>query len=188
MASSLATAALIMLAGCGGGSSGPPGPTDTGLPGPTATRAASATPSPVPDLDPAQAARQAALAAYRAMWDDWVAAAATSDFESTSLAHHASGSALDLITHSIFDDSRNKVVTKGRPVISPNATDVDSTAAPTRVKVVDCVDSTHWLNYKLNGQLQDTIPGGRSHTEALVVLAGGTWRVSQLAIQDNGTC
>jgi hypothetical protein len=184
MAAGVAVAALLALAACGGGTSGDPSP--TGFATPTATRATSATPTP--DLDPAQAARHAALTAYRAMWDDWVAAAATSDYESSLLAHHASGAALDLIVHSIFDDKLNQVVTKGRPTISPEADDVEPTGSPARVKVVDCVDSTHWLNYKSNGQLQDNIPGGRSHTEALVVLAGGVWKVNQLAIRDNGTC
>jgi len=180
----MAAAAFLALAGCGGGSSGPPRPTDTSLPGPTATRAISTPPSPAPNLDPAQAA----LTAYRDLIDDWVTIAATSDYESTLPARHASGSALDLIYHAVFNNKRNNVVTKGRPLIHPSITAIDPSATPTRATVLDCVDTTHWLNYKPDGQLQDNIPGGLRRAQALVVNVGGTWKVSQLVIGEKGTC
>jgi hypothetical protein len=182
----LGLAPILALGACGA-STGSPGPTNSGGSIPT-TAAISATPSPTPSISPTQAARRDALAAYRAMIDDWVAVAATSDYESTRLADHATGSALDLITKVVFDNARNKVVSKGRPIIAPRITETNSPAPPTRVEIVDCLDSTHWLNYKLNGELQDNIPGGRSYTEALVVPENGTWKVNELAIRDTGTC
>jgi hypothetical protein len=182
---SLGLVFVFALGGCGGGSSGSPEP---GVASSTASvptaRVASTGPSPSPGLDP----EQAALAAYRNMIADWVAAAARSDYGSTRLSEHASGAALALITRVVFDNFRNKVVSKGEPVISPSFVEANSETSPTRIKIVDCLDGTHWLNYKANGQLQDNIPGGRSHTEALVVLVNGVWKVDQLAIQKTGTC
>ncbi|GAA3368732.1 hypothetical protein GCM10020367_08270 [Streptomyces sannanensis] len=55
-----------------------------------------------------------ALAAYRAMWDDFAAAAKTSDASHPGLGAHASGAALQLLRHMMTKDREKDVVTRGR--------------------------------------------------------------------------
>ncbi len=159
----------------------------------TSDAPASARPSPSPasptaSLTAAQVAERDALAAYRGMWEDWVAVAETSDYESPRMARHASGSALTLAYRAVYTNWQNGVVSKGSPGLNPRITAADPADRPERVTVVDCVDTTHWLNYKPDGSLQDDVPGGRSQSQALVLFRDDAWKVDQLVLQDKGTC
>jgi hypothetical protein len=175
----------LPLAACGGSSGSP----DPASPAPaTSSATVQPSPSPTPSLNPTEAARRDALATYRAMWDDWVTAAATSDYESTLLARHAADSALSVIYRAVYFNARNHVVVKGRPILHPAVTATDSPVGPLRITIIDCVDTTHWLNYKPDGSLQDNVPGGFRRVQALLLKTGDSWKVDQLVVARKGAC
>jgi hypothetical protein len=133
-------------------------------------------------------AERDALAAYRGMWEDWIAMAATSDYQNPRLSQHTSGRALSLIYRGIYVNKRNGVVSRGRPILSPRVTAATPAGNPDRATIVDCADSTNWLNYRPDGQLQDRTPGGHRFIQSLAVKRNGGWKIDQLVVQAIGTC
>jgi hypothetical protein len=126
----------------------------------------------------------AALVAYRAMWSDLVSAARTSDYQSSGLAQHAAGTVLTLFVRGLARDQLHGIVTRGRPVLHP----VVTSSSPDRATVTDCVDDTHWVEYKTSGGLANNAPGGRRATTAELVRKAGVWKVDQLSVGKVGTC
>jgi hypothetical protein len=139
---------------------------------------------------PTGAAMESALAAYRGMWQDFVAAGATSDWQSPKLGQHATGIALTNLSRSLYADHYNGLITKGEPVLNPSASSAEPPNAPTKVIITDCGDSTQWLKYRAgNGHLVDDKPGGRRSINAIVEKqADGSWKVSDYGVHDVGTC
>lgn len=137
-----------------------------------------------PSADPRLGGSAAALAAYRAMWEDLEDAGLTADPNSPRLGDHATGAALRLLKYGLSKDRRDHVVTKGSVVLSP---EVES-AAPTQVMVEDCTDSSHWLVYKSDGTLKDAVPGGHHDTRAVVRRFGHDWKVVALTMDQVGSC
>ncbi|WP_232425294.1 hypothetical protein [Pseudofrankia inefficax] len=129
-----------------------------------------------------------ALAAYRAMFEDWIAVSATSDYQNPRLTEHVSGRALSLLYQSVYLDKQHGLVVKGRPVLVPSVTALGPEPDPSRATIVDCADDTNWLDYRLDGQLQDDTPGGRHFVQALALRTDSTWKIDQLVIKDRGTC
>jgi hypothetical protein len=138
--------------------------------------------------DAAQQAGRDALAAYRAMWTDWVAVAATSDYQNPRLIQHASGAASALIYKSVYLNKSHGVVTLGQPSFAPYVSAATPEENPNRVTIADCADDSKWLNYTTAGKLQDDVPGGRHFVQSLLLLESGIWKVDQLAIHPVGTC
>ncbi|TCO62924.1 hypothetical protein [Actinocrispum wychmicini] len=134
-------------------------------------------------------AKQDALASYRGMWQDFVSAGTTSDWQSPKLGEHATGIALTNLTHGLRTDSDSGLVTKGQPILNPTVSSVDPSDNPSKIVVSDCGDSSQWLKYRAdNGQLADT-PGGRRLINAIVERqVDGVWRVSDFGVHDLGTC
>lgn len=179
LAAVLACAALLLVACTAGGDPGPP-PAVTSAPGPD--------PSAGVSLSPAQAAERDALAAYRGMWEDWVALAASGDYQDPRLADHTSGEALETIYEAVYLDQGGGRRARGEPVLAPVVTSAEPAEDPTRVVVEDCVDDSDWLTYLPDGRLADDEPGGRRRTEALVVSGGDGWKVDKFVVQTVGTC
>ncbi|GIF04641.1 hypothetical protein [Actinoplanes siamensis] len=170
------TATFVLLTtGCGSEK-----PADSPIRQPSPTRSVAASPE--------SAGESAALAAYRGMWASFVEAATTSDPEFAGLREHAAGQALRLITSSLYTDHDQKRVTKGDLTLNPKVTLMKPPDAPTEVTIVDCVDSTKWLKYKVNGGLADDEPGGRHRNTATVKNTNGTWRVESFTLEESGTC
>lgn len=167
-------AASMSLSACGSGSSPSSAPT-TGRPVTSTTQALTG---------PAASA----LAAYRAMWADMVTASRTSDYQSPLMAEHASGDALSVLVQGLAKDQQEGIVTKGEPVLHPQVTSLTPAGDPTQATITDCFDDTHWLEYKLSGELVNNTPGGHQATTAIVINTGSIWKVSQLAVQATGTC
>jgi len=117
-----------------------------------------------------------------------VIASRTSDYQSPLLAQYASGNALALLVHGLYMNLQAGLVTKGQPVFHPQVTALSPATSPTEATITDCIDSTHWLEYKTNGALANNAPGGRRAATADVQESGGTWKVSALAVQAVGTC
>ncbi|WP_239338562.1 hypothetical protein [Frankia sp. CiP3] len=128
------------------------------------------------------------LAAYRGMWADWVAVAETSDYQNPRLTAHVSGEALSLIYKAVYANKRDGLVTRGTPTFSPWVSALTPTDDPNRATVVDCADDGGWLHYRLDGRLEDQIPGGRHHVQALAVETSGTWKIDVLVIDKVGSC
>jgi len=167
--------AMLVLSSCTNGGSSEPSPSPTHS---TQTSPAS----------PATIARQEALAAYQAMWEDMATAAKTADYRSPLLAQHASGAALSILVRGLYTDKRMGVVVKGQPVTNAHVVSLFPPASPTKASIVDCFDDRHWLNYKVSGGLQNNVPGGLHYTTATVSNIAGVWKVTQLHVESSGTC
>ena len=166
----------LLLAGCGSGTP------SAASHHPTTTVRSTSAPSP------SQQATTAALAAYRAMWADMVVAARTANYQSPSLADHASGNALALLVHGLAVNRQTGIVTRGQPTMDPKVVSVSSPTNPTQVDIVDCFNDANWLRYKVSGGLQNNVPGGRHHTTATVTDTAGVWKVTELQVGAAGTC
>ncbi|MFE0025494.1 hypothetical protein [Amycolatopsis sp. NPDC059021] len=176
------TGAALALAGCS---------TSDNAATPTpATAATSATSSaPVP-ASPADVAKQQAITAYLGMWSDMADAATTSDWQSPKLARNATAEALSKISRGLYADHYNGLVSKGKPVNNPTVESIEPATNPTTVNIIDCGDDSTWLKYRAdNGQPANDGPGGRRHINAKAKKAvDGTWKVTDFAIQEPGTC
>jgi hypothetical protein len=169
----LLVAASVALVGCASGTS--------------STTTTVATGGSVPSPSPTAAA-EAALNAYRAMWADLVDAARTSNFESSLLSKHASGSTLSLLVQGLARDQEQHIVTRGSPIIDPKITSLSPTHNPERASIADCFDDSHWIEYKNHGGLAKNTAPGRRATKAMLTNVDGTWKVTQLTIAATGTC
>lgn len=177
--------ACAFLAAC---SSGGPEAPPSGTSSPVEAPSASASPSAA--VSAADKAKSDALAAYRGMWQDFVEAGRTSDWQSSKLGQHATGVALTNMSRGLYADHYNGLVTKGEPVLNPTVSSTEPAGEPKKIIVSDCGDSTNWLKYRAdNGQLADKEPGGRQAINAIVEKqSDGSWKVSDFGVHDVGTC
>lgn len=171
--------AVGCVAGCSASSPAPVTPPVSAAP-PATTAASSAE----------ALAGKDALAAYRGMWADFVTAGLTSDWRSPDLGRHAIGVALTNLSRSLYADHYNGIVTKGEPILNPIVRSADPTDDPVKVIVGDCGDSSHWLKYRADdGALTSATSGGRRRITGVVdKQADGSWKVSDYAVEDLGTC
>lgn len=134
-------------------------------------------------------ARGEALAAYRGMWNSFVAAARRPSGAHLELRTYATGQALKLVKSGLRQKAAAKVVTRGHLVLHPTIKSVSLAHDPRKITIVDCVDDTHWLEYtKVGEPASGRGEAGRHHTEALVETKGGRWRVTAWFIEKAGTC
>jgi hypothetical protein len=122
------------------------------------------------------------------MWANLVSAARTSNFQSTQLSQHTTGHALTLFVQGLARDQLHGIVTRGEPVLHPVVTSVSPSRHPIRAAVTDCVDDTHWLEYKTSGGLAENTAGGRRATTAELVKTAGGWKVTEITVGKTGTC
>lgn len=179
-------AVVVLLAGCAttsvGATSSSSPRSSTGASAPSSVASVSPTPRPTTP-------QEKALAAYRAMWADWITAARTSDSTTKALGREATGDALLLLLNSLAKDKHDGIVSRGQPAISPRVQSVTPATAPTHVTITDCADDSHWLKYRAStGALKDNVPGGRHYVTALVQNVGGTWMVVQFLVRPVGSC
>lgn len=143
-----------------------------------------------PTVSPSEVAEQQATQAYVDMWQSMAFAGETSNWQAPELAEYATGNALTTITRSLYADHFNHVISRGGPVDHPTVSSVDPTGNPTTVRIADCGDSTHWLQYREGTtQLVDGTPGGRrSITAEVMKQPDGSWKVDQFAVEGLGSC
>ncbi|WP_253838651.1 hypothetical protein [Actinokineospora globicatena] len=141
-------------------------------------------------VPPAEQAKEAALAAYRGMWADFVEAGHTSDWQSVKLGVHATGVALTNLSRGLYADHYNGLVTRGEPVLNPTVSSVEPATEPKKIIVSDCGDSTNWLKYRADtGELADEEPGGRRAINAIAEKqSDGSWKISDYGVHELGTC
>ncbi|HZZ97500.1 MAG TPA: hypothetical protein VFE19_10805 [Jatrophihabitantaceae bacterium] len=133
---------------------------------------------------------QPAINAYLGMWQDFVTAGRTSDWQSPLLADHATGDALLQMSRGLYADHYNGLITRGAPVDNPVVKSATPAADPTTVIITDCGDSSLFLKYYAStGQLAPEGAGGRQAiTAEALKTAGGTWKIDRFAVEDVGTC
>jgi hypothetical protein len=135
-------------------------------------------------------AAENALVAYRGLWRAFVEAAKTSHSTDPRLRTHATGDALNFVTHKLYDDWYMQIVTQGDVALSPRVTRAQST----EVLIIDCVDATNWREYRtVNGELPDNAsprgePSGKHRTTATVTFGEGVWKVSAFTYAAPTTC
>ncbi len=176
----LAAAAGLGMSACSSDDSATPASATSAPPIAPSTTAAS----------PADIAKQKATAAYLGMWSDMAEAATTSDWQSPKLVQNATAEALSKLSRGLYADHYNGLVTKGKPENAPTVESVEPADNPTTVNIVDCGDDSRWLKYRAdNGQPANDGPGGRRHINAMAKKAvDGSWKITDFAIQDVGTC
>jgi hypothetical protein len=165
------------LAGCATGTTGSQ---STALP----DRTVSAPASTAAAGDPQVLARQA----YLGMWQAFVAASRTADFQSPALAHYAAGGALSLLTHGLYQNYQDGIVTRGQPAFDPQVAVTSSSGSAAQASVTDCADSSTWVNYYKSGKPAPGEPRGRQRIYARLQPYFGVWKVTYLVVEKVGTC
>lgn len=150
----------------------------------------SSSPFPSTTLSVVDKAKQDALTTYKGMWQDFVSAGTTSDWQSPKLGQYATGIALTNMSRSLYADHYNGLVTKGEPTYQPSVFSVDPPDNPSKIVIADCSDDSRWLKYKADtGKLANDTPGGRHLINAIVQKqADGSWKVSEYGVHEAGTC
>ncbi|MEV8515879.1 hypothetical protein [Dactylosporangium sp. NPDC051484] len=172
----LVTGLSLVLTGCG---STPP----NGAPHASEAPSLIATPTLT-----VSAAEREGLAVYRGMWGAFVEAAKTSDPDAPDLRRYASDNALKLIVSSLYTNRDQGKVSKGPLVLDPKVTELRPPNEPSEATILDCVDSTNWLEYKASGELWDDKPGSKHRTTATVKRVDGVWKVSSFVLEGPATC
>ncbi|MDM4783413.1 MULTISPECIES: hypothetical protein [unclassified Micromonospora] len=131
---------------------------------------------------------QAALDAYRGMWQAYAKAGLTANPQEPDLARYATGPALALLTSGLTKLRADGEVIKGRYQSSPHVAATPASAGDT-ITVRDCLNTTDFLTYKASsGALSDDTPGGNRAVLATVTRDDDGWKVSTVAAQAVGTC
>ncbi|MEC3974920.1 hypothetical protein [Amycolatopsis sp. H20-H5] len=177
---------LVVIAACGSGTATSP---PTGSTQPTGQITPTSAP-PSTALSVVDRAKQDALTSYRGMWQDFVSAGITSDWQSPKLGQYATEIALTNMSRSLYADHYNGLVTKGEPTYEPAVSSAAPPDNPNKIVITDCSDDSRWLKYKAaTGQLADDTPGGRHLINAIVQKqADGSWKVSEYGVHEAGTC
>lgn len=192
---------LVTLGGCSDATAGSPGADATAS---TPPGSASASPSTAADTVPSAASATASAAAvtpglgvheqqaldtYEGMWDAYAVAAETADHTTDRLAPFATGDALLVLIRGLTEAHEEGVVSRGRPVTNARIEAVTPAENPTRITIIDCLDSTDWLQYRgSTGELVNDVPGGRHETTAALTRANEAWIVTDLQVRGVGTC
>ncbi len=173
----LASCAVAGIAGCATGTAGsrPSLHPDSASPAVSSTASAG---------DPRTLARQA----YLGMWQAYVVAARTADYQAPTLDHYAAGGALSTLTHGLYQEHQDGDVTLGQPKLNPVVTVVKGSGGNViQADVTDCADSSHWLNYHDGTPIADQ-DVRRRYIIARLQPFDGTWKVTYLNVGKAGTC
>jgi hypothetical protein len=128
--------------------------------------------------------KAAVLAAYRAFWDDVVAAARTADWRSPRLDNHATGKMLDRIRSQFRGLQFQGWVARGIIEVSPRLVGL----AGKKATVQDCVDTSRFRRYDpKKRQWLDSGGGQPDRQRSTLTLDGqGHWKVADSEV--SGKC
>jgi hypothetical protein len=121
------------------------------------------------------------------MWQTYVTAARTANYQAPGLDHYAAGGALSTLTHALYQEHQDGDVTVGQPALHPAVTIVKGSSGMAQADVSDCADSSHWLNYH-DGKPVPNQDVRRRHIIARLQPFNGTWKVTYLNVGLAGTC
>lgn len=140
-------------------------------------------------IDSTEAAQQQALAAYRGMWSAFAEAGRLADPQHPDLARYTAGDALELLVSGIEANREEGLVSDGDEVgLDPEVVEVAPQDAPVRVSVVDCADTSETRRIRPSGPPFEDSPGGWRRVSAEVELLDDAWKVTELAVQEVGSC
>jgi hypothetical protein len=129
------------------------------------------------------------LGAYTGMLNAYAAAAETNDTSHPGLMTYVRGEARKQLGLTLISARGRNVHGEGRPISSPWIESVTpSLDAPTTATVVDCVDTSNWLQHKADGSVVPGDKGGRRTYTAVLDTADGSWKVNKLTIKAIGSC
>jgi hypothetical protein len=143
----------------------------------------------VPSSAPASAnPQEQARQAYLGMWRAFVAASQTAEYQSGALSQYAAGGALSVLTHGLYQNYRNGILTRGQPSFSPHVTIASPQGSTVQATVTDCADSSNWAYYYRSGKPAPGEQQGRQRVSARLQPFGGVWKVTFLLVEKEGTC
>lgn len=144
---------------------------------------------PAPTQDARGSAEEAALDAYRGMWQAYAKAGLTANPDEPSLSVHAAGEALTNLKNGLAKLRRDGEVVKGEYRSDPQVTEASPAATPSSISVQDCLNTERFLTYKTaTGALADDVPGGNRAVRATVTRDDSGWKVSSFGVQAVGSC
>ena len=122
-----------------------------------------------------------AVAAYRAFWDDFLAAGNPAEPESPRLAAHTTGDQLAAVRNHFLAIKAAGQVIRGGMNLAPRVVSVEATT----VVVSDCYDDQTGL-YSPDGVRQDKEDPRRHLITATVTLVSGVWKVASVKHEGDG--
>ncbi len=122
------------------------------------------------------------LAAYRAFWDAYLAAADPMDPEHPALAQHATGKQLETLQKAFLASRAGGEVIRGTLDLAPRVLSVTGDRAAVR----DCYLDNSGVYDAATGSRKDTASGTRHLVTASLVREGGVWKVSDLTKEGDG--
>ena len=144
----------------------------------TSTTTASTTPTTQTSI-PAHG--EEAVAAYRAFWQDFLAAGDPIDPQSPRLAEHATGEQLASVRNSFLAAKGAGHVLRGTLNLAPRVVSAEATT----VVISDCYDDQTGL-YSPDGVRQDKEDPRRHLITATVTLVDGAWKVAAVKHEGDG--
>lgn len=169
----LAVVAAGVLAGCSSG-----GSSDVERPRSTTTTSTVPTTTTTTMLDP----QTAAVAAYRAFWQAFLAAADPMNPEDPRLAEHATGEQLAAVRKSFLAAKAAGNVIRGGLDLAPKVVSADATTVVLR----DCYGDTTGLYNGATGERQDKDDPRRLLVTATVTIVDGVWKVASIKYEGDG--
>ena len=126
----------------------------------------------------------AVLAAYRAGWQAFEQASATSNAADPALEATMVNPLLDQVRRNLTSDHYAGIIATGTYALHPRVTAITAGSAT----VVDCAYSTAKLVYQSTGKpVPPVTPPENDGVRSTLVLAGSTWKVSTQSVT-NGSC
>ncbi|GAA1109894.1 hypothetical protein NE857_32365 [Nocardiopsis exhalans] len=141
------------------------------------------TPTPSPTFA-SEEPEAAALEAYEAMWGVVIEASHEGDADPPELKLYSSGEALALMLSTLEGAAEDQAVVTGEPVLSPQVVD----ASDDEVTLLDCMDSSDWIESDEGGEQEASPSGGLRKVDAQVAHDGLVWKVVDLRIWEIGSC
>jgi hypothetical protein len=179
----LVTTVVLVLSGCG-----QEDPPDATRPAPGSTGAPASPPTTTPSPDPQADPQQQAVDAYVGMQHAFQEAVKTADPDHPDLGRYAAGEAFQRLRDGITSIRDRGLRGRGEASFQPVVESLDPPAAPTRITVRDCLDTSRTELYDPSGQPYQDEPGGLRLVIATVEIVNGVWKVTSVAIHQVGTC
>ncbi|MFG2794156.1 hypothetical protein [Streptomyces sp. NPDC048419] len=178
----VATAALIMTAGCSSGDHG------TAAPSPSHS---DTKPSKTASADETQA-RKAVIAAYRGMTDEQVKAYAKGSLSGSKITDYATDKALRDVKNDVFINMQNGIVSKGEPkvIASESGVEVNLDSSPKTATLRLCFDQNTWtpIDKKTGKSVAPPKQVKRYTINAKLENQGNRWRVTEEKADKERTC
>jgi hypothetical protein len=174
------TAAALLACGCT--ATGPANSSTTAPVAPTAIIV------PSTPANPAVAARDGAIGAYRGMWAAYERAGVEANPDDPELARYATGDALSTLEGGLKGMRSRDQVAKGSVVLAPEVISLSPADVPSEVEIRDCADTSKALLYRREGGLVNDVPGGHRQVLATVKATNGIWKVASFGVHEVGSC